>query len=88
MLPKGMGRKIKMNDTPRTDELEITHEETYGLVGYVESAFARSLERELIEAKADAENYRAMLGEMQASRDRWETISDTLRDELLKYMGR
>ena len=38
-----------MSDTPRTDSAEVTNEETDRLVGYVESAFARQLERELNE---------------------------------------
>jgi len=70
-----------MIDTPRTDELEMLCEETCDKVGYVESAFARSLERELIEAKADAENYRKMLAEVEQVRDGWR--NDALNKQLI-----
>lgn len=46
--------------TPRTDKNEIISvgRRGRGKIGYVYSAFARTLERELIAAKNDAHNYR------------------------------
>jgi hypothetical protein len=48
----------KHSDTPRTDqELWVAHD-GYSSVGVVEADFARQLERELAEARKDAERYR------------------------------
>lgn len=64
-----------MNDTPRTDAVEIRYANGQDVYGqYVPASFARTLERELAEAKTDAleelEPWKTMTEQIKAERDK------------------
>lgn len=53
---------MSANETPRTDSAAVTQNLSWGQIGMVPADFARTLERELAEAKADANLQRTRLG--------------------------
>ena len=77
-----------MSDTPRTDKEVFPVETKYGDGGselFIDPDFARTLERELNEARAEATRLRALLEETCKYAERWIGRAEDAEDDAARY---